>query len=118
MQITETDRTSIRSIVEQQLLAFQRDDAAAAFAFASPGIQQQFRKAESFMKMVKIAYQAVYRPRSVLFEDLANISGNPAQPVFLLDPKGIPSMAVYLMEKQPDRSWRINGCYLVPISEE
>jgi hypothetical protein len=118
MQITDTDRTSIRSIVEQQLLAFQRDDAAAAFAFASPGIQQQFRKAESFMKMVRIAYQAVYRPRSVLFEDLANISGNPAQPVFLLDPKGVTSMAVYLMEKQPDRTWRINGCYLVPISEE
>lgn len=118
MQITETDRTSIRSIVEQQLQAFQRDDAAAAFAFASPGIQQQFGTPESFMKMVRIAYQAVYRPRSVVFEDLANVSGNPAQPVFLLDPKGIPAMAIYLMEKQPDSSWRINGCYLVPISDE
>jgi hypothetical protein len=50
MQITDTDRTSIRSIVEQQLLAFQRDDAAVAFAFASPGIQQQFRTPESFDK--------------------------------------------------------------------
>lgn len=117
MQITARDRATIRSVVEQQLQAFQKDDAALAFSFASPGIQQQFRTAENFMQMVKIAYQAVYRPRSVVFENLANAEGIPAQPVLLLDSEGIPIRAIYLMEKQFDNSWRINGCYLVSISE-
>jgi hypothetical protein len=38
MQITDSDRATIRSVVEKQLQAFQKDDAAGAFAFASPGI--------------------------------------------------------------------------------
>lgn len=118
MQITNSERAFIRSVVEQQLQALQQDDAAGAFAFASPGIQQQFRTAENFMHMVKIAYQAVYRPRSVLFENIASLEGIPAQPVLLLDSEGIPVRAIYLMEKQFDRTWRINGCYLVPITAE
>jgi len=36
--ITDSDRATIRSVVEQQLQAFQKDDAAGAFAFASPEI--------------------------------------------------------------------------------
>uniref|UniRef100_UPI00403F8DA0 DUF4864 domain-containing protein n=1 Tax=Microcoleus sp. OTE_8_concoct_300 TaxID=2964710 RepID=UPI00403F8DA0 len=52
MLISESDRATIRSVVEKQLQAFQKDDAAGAFAFASPGIQQQFRTAENFMHMV------------------------------------------------------------------
>ena len=118
MQITDRDRATIRSVVEQQLQAFQKDDAAGAFAFASPGIKQQFRTAENFMHMVKVAYQAVYHPRSVLFENLVTVAGIPAQTVLLLDSEGIPVRAIYLMEKLFDNSWRINGCYLVPITEE
>ncbi|MBD0314481.1 MAG: DUF4864 domain-containing protein, partial [Microcoleus sp. T3-bin5] len=114
----ETDRSAIRSVIERQLQAFQNDDAIGAFAFASPGIQMQFVSPENFMHMVKIAYQAVYRPRSVLFENLATVEGIPAQPVLLLDSEGIPIRAIYLMEKQFDNSWRINGCYLVSLTEE
>jgi hypothetical protein len=117
MLISESDRATIRSVVEQQLQAFQKDDAAGAFAFASPGIQQQFGTAENFMYMVKNAYEAVYRPRSVLFENLATVEGLPAQPVLLLDSEGIPIRAIYLMEKQFDKSWRINGCYLVSLTQ-
>ncbi|MEG3990024.1 DUF4864 domain-containing protein [Microcoleus sp. S28C3] len=116
MFISESDRATIRSVVEQQLQAFQKDDAAEAFSFASPEIQQQFRTAENFMHMVKIAYEAVYRPRSVLLENLTTVEGIPAQPVLLLDLEGIPIRAIYLMEKQFDNSWRINGCYLVSIT--
>jgi len=69
------------------------------------------------MQMVKIAYQAVYRPRSVLFENLATVEGIPAQPVLFLDSEGIPIRAIYVREKQFDKSWRINGCYLVSLPE-
>jgi ketosteroid isomerase-like protein len=118
MEVTETDRTAIRSVIERQLQAFQNNDATGAFAFASPGIQTQFVSPENFIQMVKTAYPAVYRPRSVLFEDLTNMGRVLTQPVLLLDPEGVPIRALYLMEKQSDGTWRINGCYLVPVEKK
>lgn len=114
MEVTETDRIAIRSVIECQLQAFQNDDAAGAFAFASPGIQAQFGTPENFMCMVKTGYTAVYRPRSVLFEDLTTMRGALTQPVLLLDSDGMLVKALYLMEKQASATWRINGCYLIP----
>mgnify|MGYP005841796305 CR=1 FL=1 len=115
MEVTATDRAEIRSVIERQLKAFQNDDAIGAFAFASPGIQMRFKSPENFMEMVKTAYQAVYRPRSVLFEDLTKMGGVLTQPVLLLDAEGVLMRALYLMEKQADASWRINGCYVIPV---
>lgn len=115
MEVNDTDRAAIRSVIERQLEAFQDDDAIGAFAFASPGIQRQFETPENFMHMVTTGYQAVYRPRSVLFEEVTSISGALTQPVLLLDFDGMPVRALYLMEKQADGTWRINGCYLVSI---
>ncbi len=118
MQVTDTDRTAIRSVIEQQLDALRRDDADGAFAFASPGIRTQFGTAKNFLAMVRASYQPVYRPRSVVFEDLTSVEGIPTQQVLLLSPDGEPVRALYLMEKQPDGIWKINGCYLVPIKGE
>ncbi len=118
MQITDSDRVAIRCMIESQLQAFQNDDAEAAFEFASPGIQATFKTPDNFMQMVRTYYPAVYRPRSVVFDDIAIVNGDLGQPVLLLDPNGVPLRALYLMEQQPDGSWRINGCYLIPIEEE
>jgi len=118
MEVTDTDRTVIRSVIERQLQAFQKDDATGAFCFASPEIQAQFGTPEKFMQMVKSSYQAVYRPRSILFENMTTIQGTWTQPVLLLDPDGIPIRALYLMQKQSDGTWKINGCYLVTIDEK
>lgn len=118
MQVTDTDRTAIRSVIEQQLAALRRDDADGAFAFASPGIRTQFGTAKNFLAMVRASYQPVYRPRSVVFEDITSVEGIPTQQVLLLSPDGEPVRALYLMEKQSDGTWKINGCYLVPIKGE
>lgn len=68
--------------------------------------------------MVRASYQPVYRPRSVVFEDITTVEGIPTQQVLLLSPDGEPVMALYLMEKQSDGTWKINGCYLVSIKGE
>ncbi|WP_206602953.1 DUF4864 domain-containing protein [Leptolyngbya ohadii] len=65
--MNSTDRAAIRAMIERQLQAFQQDDAAGAFAFASPGIQAQCGTPENFMRMVQRGYAPVYRPRSVEF---------------------------------------------------
>lgn len=118
MEITDRDRREIRSVIERQLEAFQRDDAVSAFAFASSVIQAKFGTPEQFMQMVKVGYPAVYRPRSVVFEDVVIVQSIPTQPVLLLSPNGTPVRAVYMMEKYPDGSWRIDGCYLVDVKSK
>jgi hypothetical protein len=94
------DRVAIRAVVEQQFAAFRRDDGRAAFSFASPTIQQQFRSPDNFMRMVRTGYQPVYRPRDIV------------QRVELIGPDGKPALALYVMQRQADASWKINGCFL------
>jgi hypothetical protein len=118
MIVNDKDSIAIRTVIESQLAAFQQDDAEAAFAFASPVIQQQFQTAENFLRMVMLNYPAVYRPRSVFFEKITTVQDNITQPVLLLSPHGVPLRALYFMEKQPDDTWRINGCILVSVEAE
>jgi ketosteroid isomerase-like protein len=118
MTITQSDTIAIRETIEQQLAAFQKDDTAGAFALASPEIQLQFTNPENFMQMVRLGYPAVYRPRSVVFEKITSIHGKITQLVLLLGPDGVPFRALYLMEKQRDTTWRINGCVLIPVDSE
>ncbi|HEY9878030.1 MAG TPA: DUF4864 domain-containing protein [Leptolyngbyaceae cyanobacterium] len=118
MELSEADQLAIRTVVEQQLKALRADDGERAFSFAAPRIQQQFDTAERFMRMVKTAYQPVYRPRSVMFEGLTWMQSLPAQQVMLMAEGGELVRAYYLMERQPDRQWRIAGCYLVFLKDE
>lgn len=113
-----TDSEAIRSVIEGQLQAFQRDDAIAAFSFASPAIQDQFGSPETFMQMVKTGYRPVYRPRSILFDKMTTVEGMPAQKVILLSEADQLVVALYLMQQQPNQSWRIHGCFLMPASEQ
>lgn len=115
MELTTTDQMAIRSVIEQQLQAFQQNNADLAFSFASPGIQAQFKTPEEFAEMVEESYLPVYRPRSVMFEDIIRIDGKIAQQVVLMGPDGNLFNAFYLMQRQDDESWRINGCYLAPV---
>jgi hypothetical protein len=110
-QTSDLDRTAIRQVIESQMAAFQRDDASGAYAFASPTIQQKFGNADIFLEMVKTGYAAVYRPRNVEFRELKLESGRLLQEVFVIGPDGRPVVAIYEMQRQPDGSWRINGCW-------
>ena len=116
--LSTSDRAAIRAVIEQQLEAFQRDDAEAAFALAAPGIQQTFRTAERFLVMVKRGYQPVYRPRSVEFREVHHLQDvGPVQSVYVEGLDGEAVIALYPMERQPDGSWLINGCHLVRSDE-
>ena len=106
------DRAAIRTVVEEQLAAFQRDDERGAFRLASPTIQQQFQSSGNFMRMVRSGYQPVYRPRDVQFGEIETVDGTIIQRVELIGPDGVPALAHYVMQRQSDGSWRINGCFL------
>ena len=106
------DQAAIRHVIEAQLAAFQRDDGAEAFGYATPAIQQKFGDATKFMAMVKGGYPAVYRPRSVTFDKLVDTEFGPDQILRVIGPDGAAYTAHYIMQKQPNGTWMINGCYL------
>ena len=107
------DAGAIRSVIERQLDAFQRDDGIAAFSFAAPRIQEKFGTAEIFMEMVQRGYPAVYRPREVEFRRLQLEGDGGLQDVFFLGPDGQPQIGLYMMQRQPDGRWRINGVQML-----
>ncbi len=88
--LTDADRTAIRTVIERQLDALRQDDAASAFALASPEIQAKFETPERFLTMVRTSYQPVYRPRQVVFRDITTLGGNPHRPCCSLDQMGFP----------------------------
>lgn len=115
--IAAADRAAIRQVIGDQIAAFRRDDGPGAFAYASPTIQGMFGTPEIFMDMVRSGYQPVYRPRSVAFADLVYIDGRLTQLVDIVGPDGVPVVAAYGLEQQPDGSWRIGGCQILPARE-
>jgi hypothetical protein len=117
MYISEFDKSEIRQIIEKQLEAFQQDDFAVAFSLASPTIQKQFGTWDNFKQMVISNYEAVYRPRSAMFRELTMVENFPAQNLILMDSSGNLLKATYVMQQQQDYTWRIHGCFLVPIDK-
>jgi hypothetical protein len=107
-----TDRDAIRRVIGDQMAAFRRDDAVAAFGFATREIRDQFGTPERFMAMVREGYPAVYRPSEVRVGALVRLNGRLTQLVDVVGPDGVPHTAMYFMEHQPDGSWLIGGCML------
>ncbi len=111
--IPPADAAAIRQVIQGQLDAFQHDDWNAAFGYAAPTIQTKFVSPEVFSQMVTGGYQPVYRPKTVEFRALKASEFGPTQELFLIGPDGLSYLAYYTMERQPDGTWRISGCYLV-----
>ena len=112
------DRSAIRDVILSQIDAFQRDDGAAAFALASPGIRGRFGTPDNFMEMVRAGYQAVYRPRSTTFLEIVTLGDRAVQKVLVVGPDGKAVIAMYPMERQRDGSWRTDGCMLVDLDTD
>ena len=104
------DARGLRSVIEAQLAAFQADNAEQAFSYASASIREMFGTAERFLAMVRGSYPAVYRPKSVAFFVPERVGSEVMQRVRLTDQAGAAWLAHYSMQRQADRSWRINGC--------
>jgi hypothetical protein len=114
-QTAPTERQSAidaaQLVIEDQINAFLSDDAATAYSFAAPGIQALFPDPDRFFDMVRRSYAPVFRPGNFAFgrsrpaADGATI----VQEVIIAGPGGTDWSAVYVLERQPDGSYRISG---------
>jgi Domain of unknown function (DUF4864) len=107
------DAKSVRAAIQSQLAAFAADDAARAFSFATPQLREAFGTADNFMQMVRSSYPVVYRPATVAFLKPQIDQGTVVQAVHFTDGSGVLWLALYTLERQRDKRWRISGCQVV-----
>ena len=114
--VSASDTKAVRGVVEAQLAAFAADDAKRAFSYAAPAIREMFGTPERFVAMVRAGYPVVYRPANINFLHPVWVDGQLVQGVHLTDGDGTLWLAIYRLERQPDKSWRISGCDVQPAS--
>ena len=112
--VSRKDVADIRAVVQAQLDALAVDDADRAFSFAAPGIRKMMGSAKNFLDMVRSGYPVVHRPASVAFLKAEFQGAEVIQAVQMTDAQGVAWLAVYNLQRQPDKSWRISGCVVVP----
>jgi len=105
------DAAAIRTVIADQLAAFDRGDLEAAFAHASPGIQARFGDPRTFGDMVRSGYPMVWDPGRYEMRALSATPRGQVQTVMFEDAAGILWEADYLMEKVGG-VWRIAGVAL------
>jgi Domain of unknown function (DUF4864) len=111
--LSAEDEKQIRTVVQGQLDALAKDDAAKAFSFAAPNVREAFRTAPRFLDMVQRGYPVVYRPASVAFLKVEGKDKLAFQRVQMTDQAGEPWLATYSLERQKNGQWRITGCSVV-----
>ena len=111
--ISARDDKAVQAVVQSQLAAFAADDAKRAFSYATPELRKAFGSPAAFMAMVKNSYPVVYRPASVAFLKPEGSGNEAVQRVQMLDADGTSYLAVYSLQRQKDKTWRISGCAVV-----
>lgn len=112
--LSKKDAVAIQAVIQAQLDALAADDADRAFSFAAPSIREMMGNAQNFLAMVRTGYPVVHRPASVAFLKPELRGAQVIQAAQMTDAKGVAWLAIYNLQLQPDKSWRISGCVVVP----
>ncbi len=115
VRANEASEAAIHEAVTRQLDAIKKDDAAAAYAIASPTIQTMFGNSATFMSMVQRGYPQIYRSIGHKFLNIDTSTGVLMQRVLIESDKG--SIIVRYEMIEIDGTWRINGCMLEKVDE-
>ena len=115
-QETQPENPDIEAVIGSQLEAFEANDVARAFTFASPTIRGIFGTAENFGVMVQRGYPMVMSPGAVTYLDLADIGGDLWQRVEIIDQAGKRHYLGYKMESGED-GWKIGGVQFLPAPD-
>lgn len=106
--------SAIHDVIDAQRRAFLAGDAARAFSFAAPGIQERFGDAPTFLAMVRSSYAPLLSARYVEFLEGGVVEGVTLQPLRLVMPDETVLVAIYEMRKDETGRWRIAGCVIAP----
>ena len=113
-KLTAADRQKIQHVISLQIKAFERDDETLAFSYSTPGLRKYFGTSRTFMEMVRSSYSVLYMNISKEFLEAAVVEGLVIQPLRIVTQGGETLIALYTLERQHDKEWRIGGCELAP----
>ena len=111
------DVAAAHGVITSQVEALAHDDAATAYSYAAPAIQDMFPQPDIFLSMVQRSYAPVYRHKSFEFGEARIADGRIAQRVNIIDADGEAWEALYTLEQQPDGSLKIIGCVLIKAGQ-
>lgn len=112
-ELASRDAVAVQQVVRSQLDAFAVDDAERAFSFAAADLRKMFGTAQNFLAMVRSSYPMVHRPASVVFLKPELKGADVVQTAQMSDAKGAAWLAIYTLQQQSDKSWRISACVVV-----
>lgn len=113
-RLSAADRQKIQRVITLQIRAFERNDETVAFSYSTPEIRKYFGSSRTFMEMVRDGYSVLYMHASHEFLEAAVVDGQVIQPLRIVTRDGEMLVALYTLERQPDKEWRIGGCELAP----
>ncbi len=109
--------TAIKEVIGDQLQALKAGDGTKAMTYSVPGIRQQFRSPERFMRMVRDGYGALLTARDSTFLEGAVVDGITLQPLQLVLPDNSVVVALYRWKSRrtapgasPAASLRLRRC--------
>lgn len=114
--LNPNDQKQIIEVVQAQLNAFAKDDAAKAFSYAAPNIRRLMGTPENFIEMVRTQYEVVYRPASTVFSQPQGKGSEAVLNVQMTEENGSTWVAIYGLQRQKNKTWRITGCVLTKPS--
>lgn len=107
---------AVKQVIRDQIAAFQVDDFATAFGYATDKIQGLFGTPQNFGQMVQRGYPMVWRPTALTFLTTKDHPGGVVQSIEVQDRKGRRYVLDYLV-LDTDAGWRIDGVFLRPPSD-
>lgn len=112
-KITGADAAAIHNVVRSQLEALSKDDAAGAFKLATSEKRMQIGSADNFLQLIKEQYPPIYHYQTVIFSRPELIDGNAIQVVRVTDSDSHVWLAIFSVQQEEDRTWKIDGCDLL-----
>jgi Domain of unknown function (DUF4864) len=110
--LTPADALSVRRVVADQLDALAVDDAQRLYDTVTPAVQENFASSGDLLAMLRALYPMVYRPSKIGFAPAHALREAVVQGVEITDQDNTRWLALFILERQPDSSWRVGG-YLV-----
>ena len=110
--LSADEKTMIQRVITSQIKAFESDDGVIAFSYATPAVRRRFGSPQAFMEMVRTDYETLFHNRSSVFLKAAVIEDSVIQPLRIITVDGDVVVALFTMELQTDRQWRVSGCEL------
>lgn len=100
----------VRDVIVAQIQAMAEKDADRMFETTTPRVRAAVGNPGRFLAMMLGAYPMVYQPASVSFHAPEKKSDGAFQLVEIKDNGDQSWLAIFILEQQPDRTWRISGC--------